>query len=246
MIPDRRQRLKEAAIHSIRAGKAEDALTTAKYLADEDATDAEAFQIQGLALAKLDRDPESVVALREAFRLAPTDVRHAYNLAGQLANMGQLEEARQLVREALRLDPTYADAQRLNASLSGESAVALSENHMLKFLKGRERGWKATAFALMGLGAILTVLMLINFPAAPVPGGGKSDIALKTDALSQITVLIYLISTPTTFLWMIVDLVDKQKRLIWLVPLTVCGVLGFNFAPLTLYYFVGRQIGEND
>lgn len=96
----------------------------------------------------------------------------------------------------------------------------------------------------MAIAALLAIFMLVNFPAAPTPGGQKNDVVLKKDTFSQITVLLYLISTPCTFLWMLVDVVDRRRKFTWLVPITVCGALGFNVLPLALYFFVGRKMEE--
>jgi tetratricopeptide (TPR) repeat protein len=247
MLRDRRTRLKEAAVHALRTGKPEETLQTAEYLAGEDPSDAEVFQLQGLALAKLDRGPEATQKLREATRLEPENPKHAFNLAGHLANQGQRDEALEWTRRALELEPGYEAAQRLLDVLEGRTEAVEEVPHLLTWMRGRERTWDGTAFALMALGGILAVLMLTNFPASPVEGGVGTakmvDVELKTDPLSQATVVLYIMSTLSTFLWMLTDIVDRRRKFTWLVPVTVCGALGFNVLPLALYYFVGRKSG---
>jgi tetratricopeptide (TPR) repeat protein len=218
-------------------------------LAEEDPSDAEAFQIQGLALAKQGETEAATAMFREAARLAPTEAKHRYNLGAHLAEQGLREEARAEVAEAVRLAPSHADAAYLLDVLEGRTEPKPTFRHLLPWMRGRESLWELTGRALMGLGLVLAGLMITHIPAQPtgkaVPKGQMPDVALRADALSQLTVFLFVVSTLATFVWMLTDIVDRRKRFTWLVPLTICGVLGLNVLPMALYYFVGRKLGED-
>ncbi|MGV3617013.1 MAG: tetratricopeptide repeat protein [Fimbriimonas sp.] len=248
MIGNKRQRLKEAAVHSLRVGKPDEALIAGRHLSEQDPTDAEAYQLQGLALARLGEPDEATAAFREALRLDSTEGKHYYNLASHLANQGQTEEAKTLAAEAVRIAPQHADAVHLLEVLEGRADSTPPVAHLLPWMRNRERLWDRTGYFLMGVAAILAVLMFTNTPAAPtgkkVPKGQLPDVALLPDALSQTVVFLLIASTLSTFVWMLADIVDRRKRFTWIVPVIICGLMGLNIVPFAMYFFVGRKIEE--
>lgn len=248
MIGNKRQRQKEAAVHALRVGKPEDALTAARHLGEEDPTDAEAFQIQGLALTRLGEPEEATRAFREAVRLSPNEGKHHYNLASHLATLGDTDAARLEAAEAVRVAPTHADAIHLLDVLEGRADPKAVQAHLLPWMKGHETLWDRTGYALAAAGTVLAVLMFTHMPAAPtgkkVPKGQLPDVALRTDSLSQTIILMLIVLTLATFVWMLTDIVDRRKRFTWLVPLTICGMMGLNVIPLAMYLFIGRRIEE--
>ena len=248
MLGNKRQRLKEAAVHSLRVGRPEEALIAGRHLAEEVPDDAEAFQIQGLALSRLGESEAATAAFREAFRLDPTEGKHPYNLASHLAGLGLNEEATTIAAEAVRIAPTHAEARHLLDVLEGRAEPGAVEQHLLPWMRGREALWDRTGQVLMGLAFALAVLMITNMPAAPtgkkVATGKLPDVALRPDALSQFTIFLLIASTLGTFLWMLTDIVDRRKRFTWLVPVTICGLMGLNVIPLAMYYFMGRKFAE--
>jgi len=68
-------------------------------------------------LEALGRRPEAIAHLAEACRLDPSSADARFNLAVLMVRDSRLEEARQLLREALRISPDYEPAQRLLAQL---------------------------------------------------------------------------------------------------------------------------------
>jgi tetratricopeptide (TPR) repeat protein len=107
--------------HAIEACLEEDRLEEALHLCDEAAcvTDmssmesAELSQLRGRALARMGRRGEAIQAMRVALLEAGTDPRTgrwAYELANELEAMGELDEARSLLREAVERDPDFNDA----------------------------------------------------------------------------------------------------------------------------------------
>lgn len=248
MIGNKRQRQKEAAVHFLRIGKPEEALVAARHLGEEDPTDAEAFQIQGLALARLGETEEATQALRHALKLSPHEGKHHYNLASHLANLGQMDEAREEARQAASLAPEHAEAVHLLDVLEGRAELKPQTPHLLPWMRGRELLWTRIGQVLMGLATIVAISLFAHPPAAPtgkqMPKGQLPDVALRTDSISQLIVFLLIVSALSTFLWMIVDIVDRRKRFSWIVPLLICGMMGLNIVPLAMYFFIGRTIEE--
>jgi hypothetical protein len=44
-----------------------------------------------------------------------------------------------------------------------------------------------------------------------------------------------------SFLWMLIDVVDKRMRIVWMVPSVVCCACGMHAVPHALYMFMRRQ-----
>jgi hypothetical protein len=248
MIGNKRQRQKEAAVHFLRIGKPEEALTAARHLGEEDPTDAEAFQIQGLALARLGEGEEATRALRQAVKLSPDEGKHHYNLASHLANLGQMDEALWEAKQAVRVAPQHAEAVHLLDVLEGRTELKPQTPHLLPWMRGKEQLWTRIGQVLMGLATVVAISMFAHPPAAPtgkqVPKGQLPDVALRTDSLSQTLIFLLIVSALSTFVWMIVDIVDRRKRFSWIVPLFICGMMGLNIVPLAMYFFIGRKIEE--
>lgn len=248
MIGNKRQRQKEAAVHFLRIGKPEEALAAARHLGEEDPTDAEAFQIQGLALARLGESEEATQAMRRAVKLSPDEGKHHYNLASHLANIGQMDEAVWEAKQAVRLAPGHTDAVHLLDVLEGRAEMKPQTPHLLPWMRGKEALWNRVGQVIMGLATVVAISMFVHPPAAPtgkqVPKGQLPDVALRTDSLSQALIFLLIVSALATFVWMIVDIVDRRKRFSWVVPLFICGMMGLNIVPLAMYFFIGRKIEE--
>lgn len=246
---DRDSRLKEAAVLALRANRVEDALKTAESLAETLPNDPEVFQILGLCYTRIEKWDEAGKALLNAVSLAPAEPKHHFNLAVHLRATGDEAGASTEVDEALRLLPTYPDALALRRELDGVEVTERKIVHLLAWLKGREVWWDRAAYVVMGLDVLLSLLLIFHFPAAPsgksVKQGNLPDVALRIDPLSQFTVFLFVVSTAMTFLWMLADIVDRRKRFTWLVPASICGILGLNVVAIALYFFAGRKLGKD-
>jgi hypothetical protein len=109
--------------------------------------------------------------------------------------------------------------------------------------------WDGIAYGVMAIGLILAILFVTHYPitlsGAKMPDGKTPDVTLRRDPLSIFIVFLYVISFVLTFMWLLVDIVDRRRRFTWFVPLVVCGTFGFNVLPLAFYFFVGRKF-ESD
>lgn len=107
--------------HAIEACLEEDRLEDALMMCDEAACStavsslesAEISQLRGRVLARMGRRSEAVQAMRLALQEAGADPKTgawAYELANELEAMGELDEARALLREAVERDPDFNEA----------------------------------------------------------------------------------------------------------------------------------------
>lgn len=241
-------------------GQFETALSAASEAIRDNNKIPEAFQIQGIALSRLDRREEAVHSLREAYLLASTVSKHAYNLAVILRDTGRKDEAIGLARETIKLQPDHAGAQALLHELAGEpipnakspkietvpEASIADPDHLLPFMYGMERSWNAIGAVFILMGFALAVLMFTHLPmgptGAPVAKGKLPEIGLRRDPLSLVVSFLYIVSSICTFMWMLIDIVDKRRKFSWMVPVLACGTLGMNVVPLAFYYFLGRRL----
>ena len=63
-------------------------------------------------LLKLERWPEAQTSLEKALKLNPNSPNHCSSLGFALAKQGQLQQAVEHLEQALKLEPTHADARR--------------------------------------------------------------------------------------------------------------------------------------
>lgn len=254
---DSAQDLIAQATHCLRKGDVKSTLRYAEMAIAADESKAEGHQLRGIALTKLNRPEEATIAFRRATEVAPYEPKHFFNLAVNLKTRNLEEESNQMAREALRIDPTHIGARGLLGELDPEEAEAAhgpwtervghgNQEHVLPFMNGSEKVWTGIGYGFLALGVLLALLMIFHFPAGPtgkaVAKGDLPDIGLKSDPLSIFTFFLFCVSTVCTFMWMFIDIIDKRTKFTWLVPISICGVLGMNAAPLALYMFLGRRL----
>ena len=73
-------------------------------------------------------------------------------------------------------------------------------------------------------------------------GGGQGGAALKPTALGAGSIFLMVFSALIGLVWTLVDVIDRRKRFVWLLPVFVCPlVFALQALPLALYLFVGRE-----
>ena len=79
-------------------------------------------------------------------------------------------------------------------------------------------------------------------------GGGQGGAALKPTALGAVGVFLMVFAALVGLVWTLVDVVDRRKRFVWLLPMFVCPlVFSLQALPLALYIFYGREtIGHGE
>lgn len=79
-------------------------------------------------------------------------------------------------------------------------------------------------------------------------GGGKGGAALKPTALGAGSVFLMVFAALVGLVWTLVDIVDRRKRFVWLLPMFICPlVFSLQALPLALYIFFGREtIGHGE
>lgn len=243
------------ATSALRRNDAKTAMELAEQASQADPSSAEPHQIRGIALTRLKRMEEATISFRRAAEIAPHEPKHFYNLAVNLKDRGLQDEAVLAAKEALATDPNHPGARAiageppLEGGGSGpwSARVGYSEQeHVLPFMYGIEKVWDGIGYGFLAIGCLLAILMVVHMPmgpsGAPVPKGQLPEIILHRDPLALFTIFLYIVSTVSTGMWMFIDVIDRRMKFTWMVPLTICGLMGFNAAPLALYIFVGRRL----
>jgi apolipoprotein N-acyltransferase len=86
----------------------------------------------------------------------------------------------------------------------------------------------------LGLCLIEDLLLVAHNPIS-------NHTTLNRDPLSVAVIFLWLFSGVFSLFWMFVDLFDRKKRFVWLLPISACGICGLAGLPLALYLFMGRK-----
>ncbi|HLG99080.1 MAG TPA: chloride channel protein [Bryobacteraceae bacterium] len=104
-------------------------------------TRAEGFYKTGVALAKDDRDAESIEQFRNALSVSPGSARYRLALGLELAKLGRLDEATVYLNEVLKTDPTNPEA---NLGLARIAAAAQRTNTAITYFhRAIDASWPA-------------------------------------------------------------------------------------------------------
>jgi hypothetical protein len=200
-------------------------------------------------------------AFRKALFLAPGDPRNAYNLAAHTFALGDYWQSRKIVVESLKDDPTFEPSKALLERIDAgdpEGTVEFSlpdigkievervsqQSHALSFMHGMDRAWTTIGWIFVGLAVVAGACNLIFQPLlaeAAKTGAKNPPLNLKSDPASMLTILLMSLSGMASFLWMLIDVVDKRMRIVWMVPSVVCCACGMHAVPHALYMFMRRQ-----
>ena len=78
-------------------------------------------------------------------------------------------------------------------------------------------------------------------------GGPAGGAAVLPTPLGVFGVFMLVFSPLTAFVWTIVDVVDRRKRFVWLLPLFVCPFFYMlQVLPFALYLFYGREVASTE
>jgi hypothetical protein len=84
---------------------------------------------------------------------------------------------------------------------------------------------------------------IAGYKALPGKGGG---ILLKADPLAALTIFLYIFGALAAFVWTFVDVIERQKRFVWLLPMFICPLMGLHVLPFAIYLFFGRETPAED
>jgi len=205
--------------------------------------------LHGIALAQAGRPDEGLADLRRATMLAPDDPETFYNLAVQLYDEGDRVEAASAAKQALVIAPNHGRAQELvNAcdAASGSEPFEAGKQKIQPTPQSLRRGpddplphmlglgepWTYIGYGVLALCVLETVLLVIHPPAVP---------KLRTDGLSVAVVALCIFNLVFGIFWMAVDLFDRNKKFVWLLPQSVFALVGLPAVFLALYLWMGRR-----
>lgn len=199
--------------------------------------------LRGIALAQTGKVEQGIASLAEAKRDAATSPNVHYNIGVALYRQGNQAAARNAFETALELDPKYADPKDGLRVLTGEKSFSLSFDpgsiHRIQALAEGRRPWSAIGWGLVGLLIFWIVLAAIRPPIDAPTGSG---LPLKQDATSILIVFGGVVLILSTWIWFLVDMIDRRSRVIWLIPMLIgCFLPGTLAIPLALYMAIGRR-----
>ena len=121
-------------------------------------------------------------------------------------------------------------------------------------LLGLGRPWTRVGYVLLFFCVVSFVLWHALHPVLPYVKGGAipagyrlmdnkdGGVLLLSSPLGAVSVFLMIFSALAAFIWTLVDLLDRKKRFVWLLPLFICPfVMGLHALPLALYLFFGRE-----
>ena len=117
--------------------------------------------------------------------------------------------------------------------------------------------WTRIGYGVLALAVVALLGLVFVRPAFALPAGGSvppgyrliagNDVAkeggmvVRASVLGVVALFAWIFSALATFVWTLVDVIDRKKRFVWLIPLSVCPFTGLHFIPLALYLFFGRE-----
>lgn len=226
----------------------------------QDSQYAEAFSVYGVVLAEQQDKEAALAAFHQAVLLAPTTARYSYNLAAHQYVLQDFRASFQSVNEALKDDPTFAPAVQLNnwieSQIYGEKIdfvlpkvtrvfgeQSTQRVHGLSFMSGMERPWRIAGWCFVVL-SLLAGICFYVFQPFPEPSttGGKLDFGVTNTAGAMVTVFLLAVSGVLSSVWMLIDIVDRKVRLIWMIPSVACCSCGLHAVPQALYMWMQKDL----
>lgn len=212
--------------------------------------------LHAAALLGLGRGTEAEASLRRAVELEPTSTEALFALATFLFDSGKKREAAGLARKILDLDATHREARQLLRRCGPLAIAVLADDaspsdealetpeHLIKAIESFGSEWFRLGWAIVALGAVSAILWKVHNPIHlpanfPQPGG---QIFLERDPLSIAAVLMLVTSAIGSFLFVLIDIIDRRKGFIWVLPMFVCCFCGCQCLPLSLYLFMNKQL----
>ena len=257
MSNDRSKTLIDSALKALKKANYEQTLTLLDQAAAEDPDNAEIFELQGVAFAKLGKGEAAGHAFKKATVLAPT-AKNFYNYAIHLKEIGEKYKALEAAKQALTLDPKHQNAKILAATLAERasdlrigtkdqenSKVGLGKKHLFRDLSEHQREWVMLGWTIVGLSILATILIKFNFPfTAPVKPDFKNTMLgykpMKSPS-AFLTIGFFATMILASMIWTSVDLIDRRGRALWMVPMMICCFLFLPFVPQSLYMVAGRK-----
>ncbi len=243
-------------------------LEFAQQAVDVDPSSEEAIVAKAVCLSRLNQDDLAEEAYRSAIQIAPSNEHAHYNFAIHLLKVNRLTEAYERCQEALAISPHRNENAQLKAkilqqmpegerksleakkkpipSAQGElQSDGTEPEHTIKWVKDAEPWWTYFGWAIAVVSAVgFGMLILIHGMQY------LSAIASSTQKPKQLPTSSYdgllRVFGYTAFIggdaFMILDVIDRRKSPLWLVPGVILNCLGLGWVVLPFYLLIGRKI----
>lgn len=120
-------------------------------------------------------------------------------------------------------------------------------------LLGLGPAWTKVGYGVFALALASLVLGFLAHPFLPMPAGGAIPAGYRAlggegaplvnaTPLGVAAVFLLVTSALASFVWTLIDIFDRKKRFVWLLPMCICPLVqGLHAIPLGLYLFVARN-----
>lgn len=243
------------AIESVQNDNLERGLRAADEAIQLDATYAEAHSARGVILAAKGESRAALASFKSAHKLARTAPRYSYNLAAQQYVLKDFRAAYNAAREALKDDPKFEKAIRLQEWIDAQDydqtvtfdipkvtrvvdeKPVPGPGHALPFMVGMEQPWRIAGWAFVAIGVLAAIMNIVFQPIMPPAENAKDQVMfnLAQTPGAMAAVFLMTISGVLTLMWMMIDIVDRKARLIWMIPAVVLCTCGMHALPQALY-----------
>ena len=119
-------------------------------------------------------------------------------------------------------------------------------DHVLPFMQGMTRTWNWIGYAFFAIAIAVGLIYIFAKPFGPngrmMPGTTMQDISPIKSPFAMFSIFLHVFSVVSTFVWILVDIVDRRAKYIWLAPMIPCGAFGLHCVLFALYLGFGRQI----
>lgn len=112
-------------------------------------------------------------------------------------------------------------------------------------MEGMTQTWNFIGYALFAISVVVGLIFIFNKPFGPngkiMPGSNLPDISPIQSRFAIFSVFLYIFSAVSSFMWLLIDIVDRRAKYIWLAPMIPCCALGMHFILFALYLGFGRH-----
>lgn len=240
MPPTLRDQLLTQADHALQRLDGKGALEALDKLENQGDNDGVAQILRGVAHRRLKQPDEALGAFSRAVELEPGSAKARFSLAEQLFDMGRPAEALAEVERLLTEHPHDFEATRLRRRC--ERVIAAAEDGLpIRPLIGLNPNWTFVGYGVLLLSIVVMISFLVHVPLELTTVKGGQAPMPRPDTFSKIQLGCYAASAVISFLWSVLDILDRRGRFLWALPIGIFGFCGFFPLFLGLYMAVGRR-----
>lgn len=237
--------IRKQVLAELLSGNYDAALSQAKSAIQDYPDDSKLNLIYGTALEQTGSLDEAFPFIKKAAELDPHDTEALHNLAVALYNRGDYTEAAQYCNEVLNVEPSHEGASELLGrceALSDKNSFRLLNTDVKPSAATKKEGPDDSPRHVLNLGApwtrigygilfycIFSLGFMIFHPVV------SSQNSWSKDPMAIVAFFLYVTAGIGSLIWMLIDIIDRREKFIWLLPVSICGLFALPMLPLALY-----------